>query len=409
CDEALWLDRGQVRSIGSADAVLREYLAETTTTHGDAVFVAGKPPDPLSISRGPARLISVETIDERGTPERHFQSRQVVGIRVQLEAETDLDQVAVGVAIHRADGVYLTATSTGAAGQIGRLSAGTASVMCSLGSLPVAAAEYTISAALWIAGKPVHRLSQASHFAVRPPRQDQAGLLVLEPTWSSNGSIELDRTLARVAVPAGISAVALDLPSDTAHPPSGHPNGTKSATSTSIAAPASIVLTGTGGSGASATVIPGRPEDQMQAEDAFRFRWRPAPVRLTMGQGEDEFLGAGWYAPEDWPPVIRWTHRRASVFLTQDEWTTSVGITMCRPQHGEEVVGGRIYVDGRLVGEFQSASPSLEPFTFPLEPIPHRREVEVVVEVDAPVPAAEVGGAGDSRVLGIAVREVWLE
>jgi ABC-type polysaccharide/polyol phosphate transport system ATPase subunit len=394
CDEALWLDRGQVRSAGPADVVLQEYLAETATGHGEALSVAGRPVDPLESSFGPARLLAIETVDEHGMPERHFECRQSVGVRVHLEADVPVEQVAVGVAIHRADGVYLSGTSTGATGQLGRLDEGKATATCWLGELPVSAAEYTLSAALWIAGTPVHRLSQAGRFAVRPPRHDQAGLLVLKPCWTSSGALGLTEAPANLTVPTAMPATML----------------ARDGRQDALVDPVEVVPGSLNGARALTGVIrPGRPEDQMQAEEAFRFRWRPAPARLTMGGGEDEFLGPGWYAPEDWPPIIRWTHRRASAFLTQDEWTSSIGVIMCRPRHHDEVVGGRLLVEGRVVGEFQLASPSLEPFTFSLEPVLGRKEVEISIEVDAPVPAEVIGGDGDRRVLGVAVREVWLE
>ena len=54
-------------------------------------------------------------------------------------------------------------------------------------------------------------------------------------------------------------------------------------------------------------------------------------------------------------------------YLTQDEWTSTVGVTMCRPQHGAGVATGRLLVGGRLAGRFELAVPALEPFTFPVE------------------------------------------
>src|SRR5687768_12786683 len=104
-------------------------------------------------------------------------------------------------------------------------------------------------------------------------------------------------------------------------------------------------------------------------------RWRPAPARLTKGPVEAEFLGFGWYPPEDWPPVVRWTAASATAYLTQDQWTSAVGVAMCRPHHGAEAVRGRVLVGGRVAATFELASPAIEPFTFPLEPISSPREV----------------------------------
>jgi hypothetical protein len=141
----------------------------------------------------------------------------------------------------------------------------------------------------------------------------------------------------------------------------------------------------------------------------FHARWRRAPSRLTMGQGEDEFLGPGWYPPEDWPPRVRWTTERAIAYLTQDQSTSAVGVTMGRPQHEAGVTTGRLYVGGHLAGRFELATPALEPFTFPVDPLETAKEVEVVLQIDQPIRPATAGRNDDQRSLGVAVCEIWLE
>jgi hypothetical protein len=156
-------------------------------------------------------------------------------------------------------------------------------------------------------------------------------------------------------------------------------------------------------------VVEGKWTDQALPEGGFRARWGRAPARLAMGERDDEFLGAGWYPPEDWPPKVRWTAARAVAYLTQDEWMTSVGITMCRPQHDSQPTTGQLRVNGRVVGRFEAANPALEPFTFPLEPVDAAQEVEVAVEIAIPIQPAAAGASDDRRVLGVAVHELWLE
>src|SRR5439155_2272721 len=116
--------------------------------------------DPLAVPRGPLELLAVEMVDQSGRPERHFRSGQAAGVRVRLRAEEPLDGVVVGVALHRADGLYLSGTSTRATGHAARIAAGEAEVICWLGALPLPAAEYTLSAAVWLGDRPlpVHRL-----------------------------------------------------------------------------------------------------------------------------------------------------------------------------------------------------------------------------------------------------------
>ncbi len=183
----------------------------------------------------------------------------------------------------------------------------------------------------------------------------------------------------------------------------------------------------------------------------FHGRFLPAPSRLTVGGGEDEFLGPGWHAPEDWPPAIRWTgwidedggslgssvdagtlsadpayapyppldggkvggRRRlpvGTVFLTQDEWATALGVTLCRPHaraDDADPVIVTIRVDGGPVGRLTLGAALLEPYTFPIEPVDTPREITVTIEVERPVLLDPAGT--DRRILGVAVREVWVE
>ena len=170
CDEAIWLDGGFVRASGPAGDVLAEYLA-ATATRGDAISVPGRTADPLAVPRGPVTLLGVETLTESGAPERHFVTGEPVGVRVRFRAARDTANVSIGVGLHRADGLYLSGTSTAAGGHAGRVTEGEGEAVCWLGPLPLAAAEYTVSAAVWTdtPQTPDHRLSQAARFAIRPP------------------------------------------------------------------------------------------------------------------------------------------------------------------------------------------------------------------------------------------------
>jgi hypothetical protein len=328
--------------------------------------------------------------------ERHFRSGQQLGIRVRYSADQPLEDVSIGVAIHRADGLYLAGTSTGACGAATTAAVGEGEATCWLGPLPLPAAEYAVSAQAWLGSNPVHRLSQAFRFAVRPPRTEQAGALVLAPRWEQAGA----RALETPAF-AGVAAAGI--------------NGASTAPTRGVAVSSGGFSSRDGGPTQVAPppgFIPGSPDDQALPANGFYARWRPAPGGIVMGEGEDEFLGPGWYPPEDWPPRVRWTSRRAVVFLTQPDWASTVVVTMCRPQHEARAAHGRVLVDGHLAGAFELASPTLEPLSFTLEPIDAAREVEIAIEVENPLEPATDGGrsaSDDRRLLGIAVHTIALE
>jgi len=128
-----------------------------------------------------------------------------------------------------------------------------------------------------------------------------------------------------------------------------------------------------------------------------------------MGQGEDEFLGEGWYTVEDWPPRVRWTAQRATLFLTQEPQMATLSLALCRPLHEAHPARGRVLVNGQEVGRFEAAAPYFQEFTYTLPPAVARRIVTVTLEVEQVVVPRERGWAEDRRELGVAVREVWLE
>ncbi len=383
CDEAIWLDQGKVRAAGTAVDVLRQYLA-TTGTHGAGIVTEGPPPDPHGVARGPVALRGVRVVavtpdaapvsrggDGVGTlsggvdPEVDApreartanRTRLAPGdaweIRVRYEADVAVPGVAFGVAVHREGGTYVMGVGSGLRHD---LPAGPGEVVVTTGSMPIAPGLYGVSAGLWLDGAspddgdpPDHRLSRATTVDISVPGYASGGIVAPSVTWS--------------------------------------------------VAP----LTGGGGEAR-------RAHANIGGTGAFRGRFVPAPPRLVMGANEDEFLGPGWHAPEDWPPAIRWCAPKATAFLTQSEWATALGVTLCRPHARPDdaaPAGVTIRVDGEEVGRLVLGAALLEPYTFPVVPLDAPREITVTIEVDRAVlldPAS-----GDTRRLGVAVREVWVE
>ena len=383
CDEAIWLDQGRVRAAGTAVDVLRQYLA-TTGTHGAGIVTEGPPPDPHGVARGPVALRGVRVVavtpdaapvsrggdgvgtlsggvdPEVDTPREARtanRTRLAPGdaweIRVRYEADVAVPGVAFGVAVHREGGTYVMGVGSGLRHD---LPAGPGEVVVTTGSMPIAPGLYGVSAGLWLDGAspddgdpPDHRLSRATTVDISVPGYASGGIVAPSVTWS--------------------------------------------------VAP----LTGGGGEAR-------RAHANIGGTGAFRGRFVPAPPRLVMGANEDEFLGPGWHAPEDWPPAIRWCAPKATAFLTQSEWATALGVTLCRPHARPDdaaPVGVTIRVDGEEVGRLVLGAALLEPYTFPVVPLDAPREITVTIEVDRAVlldPAS-----GDTRRLGVAVREVWVE
>lgn len=418
CDDAVWLERGKVQAAGPALDVLRAYLA-TTTTHGAGVVPEGPPADPYATPRGPIALTGVDLLEKGEGTQTPFRGARTVRapgdewrMRLRYSVSEPVSGVSFGVAVHRDGGTYVLGAGTSGARH--DLPVGDGAVIVTTEGLPLAPGLYSVSAGLWLDGAspedgdpPDHRLTRAASVAVETPRILTAGLLAPRLAWEWPED-------ARIRT----------------GPPKSHP-----------IAPDENAL----------RLAPSLPTPEPRMGRGFHGRFLPAPSRLTVGGGEDEFLGPGWHAPEDWPPAIRWTgwidedggslgssvdagaspadpayapyppldagavdgRRRlpvGTVFLTQDEWATALGVTLCRPHaraDDADPVIVTIRVDGGPVGRLTLGAALLEPYTFPIEPVDTPREITVTIEVERPVLLDPAGT--DRRILGVAVREVWVE
>ena len=418
CDDAVWLERGKVQAAGPALDVLRAYLA-TTTTHGAGVVPEGPPADPYATPRGPIALTGVDLLEKGEGTQTPFRGARTVRapgdawrMRLRYSVSEPVSGVSFGVAVHRDGGTYVLGAGTSGARH--DLPVGDGAVIVTTEGLPLASGLYSVSAGLWLDGAspedgdpPDHRLTRAASVAVETPRILTAGLLAPRLAWEWPEDARIRTGLSQP------------------HPIAPDENALR--------------------------LAPSLPTPEPRMGRGFHGRFLPAPSRLTVGGGEDEFLGPGWHAPEDWPPAIRWTgwidedvgslgssvdagtlsvdpayatyspldagavvgKRRlpvGTVFLTQDEWATALGVTLCRPHaraDDADPVIVTIRVDGGPVGRLTLGAALLEPYTFPIEPVDTPREITVTIEVERPVLLDPAGT--DRRILGVAVREVWVE
>lgn len=388
CDDAIWLERGQVQAMGPALDVLRAYLA-TTATHEAGVVSEGPPPDPYGTARGPIALTGVDllgpddridrpriwsatTSSDRTQAPTDMRASVAVGepwrIRIHYRAIAPVGNVAFGFGVHRDGGLSILGAGSGENRY--NLPVGEGSVIVTSGPMTLAPGFYSVSSGLWLDGSEPARGDPPDHRLVRA-----APVVVRGATFSTSGVIS--PVLQWEVYPA-----------QSPHPT---PGITTVTTSTDLAQTISSSKHG-------------------RLAGGFHGRFRLAPARVTIGSGDDEFLGPGWYPPEEWPPVIRWCAPGSTVVLTQDEWATVLGITLCRPHampDDASPVTVTILVDSMPIGRLVLGAALLEPYTFPIEPVALSREVVVQIDVDRPVRLDPLGT--DDRLLGVAVREVWVE
>ncbi|MEQ1756821.1 MAG: ABC transporter ATP-binding protein [Vicinamibacterales bacterium] len=206
CDEALWLDSGQVRAQGDPRRVIDAYLLDVAAAEEQqmASTVAkpapqapvDEPPDMFQAVQGrwgsrEAEISGVEFLDAEGTPSHVFASGSSMQIRFQVRSSQPLEDVAVGIGIFASDGVCCYGTNTlidGAAP--GRLD-GTGVASFSVPRLDLVEGSYKIDVAVHRSnGAPYDYHRQLYTIRVHSGRKE-VGVYRPDHSWSCTGALQI--------------------------------------------------------------------------------------------------------------------------------------------------------------------------------------------------------------------------
>jgi lipopolysaccharide transport system ATP-binding protein len=107
-DEVWWLQGGSVRAKGDPDEVLRTYLrAELRASTG-----AQRIPGAMRRGDGRARLLAIETLNERDEPVSVWHSGETARVRVSVRFDTEVADPVVGMMIRTRIGMEVYGTNT---------------------------------------------------------------------------------------------------------------------------------------------------------------------------------------------------------------------------------------------------------------------------------------------------------
>ena len=349
CDEVLWIDVGSVRMHGPPDTVINAYLSEARQRGDLQVAVSSRALPPLEDTRQ----------ERRGNGEVVIDS-----VTVTDEAGTPVIEVASGASVQ----IRIAYTALNA----------------------IAAASVGIG---------VHR---ADGVFVAGSHSAADGTTVT----LTKGEGEIVCTLPNMPLHTGDFDISVGFwPADNWRNPFDLWKGV----ARFVVVPNKAVQTGmlsvnptwqTDGAG---TLVPSN--DPAPAA----VPWNPVPDHVVMGHQEEEFLGEGWYPVENWPPHVRWTARRAGLYLRKEGAAQLLGIAMCRPHHTGDPINGRILVEGESIGDFLITTPDFERYLLPLQSHGNGQIVQIEIVVDETMRSPKAEETRDNRELGVAVREIWLE
>ncbi len=363
CDQALWLEQGDIKSVGSPDRVIYDYLDDLRRKEGVALdekhrhlrYELEEQQLENRWGSGEVEIYDVQLLGEDGEEKHVYQTGDTMIIRLYYEVKESVTDLTFGVGIHRDDGLHIHATNTLAQQVRYDARVGKGVVELEYGELPLSTGTYAVSVGVWSSDKwrlPYDMHSQMYQFSVWGAEDE--GLIALPHRWLDGQPLD---TSGKLEV-------------DTSPPKLGGIEG-------------------------------GRVLGSLKFERL--------PTHVLMGENDEHCLDGGWHEVEDWPPKVRWTEKRASLFLMPDGSASRLSMIAWCPQPALTPQSGRVYVDGRVVGKFDLTDAGPQTFSFRLPQPNTSRPVKVTIEVKRTLIPAEVGLGEDRRELGVAVQEVWTD
>jgi ABC-type polysaccharide/polyol phosphate transport system ATPase subunit len=212
CDRAILIERGKMAAEGTSTEVTGRYRhmigdlqdAERIATGGAVVDLEDRRPGENRWGSGEVRIRAVRLLRSNGEQHVNFTSDEPMTIRIEVEAFRDVDDLVLGIGLHRGDGSVVAGTNTHIARvTIPPISAGQRLLL-----------DYAMPRLLLLGG--TYRLTLAAHpslDAVTYDRLDQAFEFRVTDDTGRDGIFELGGRWA-VGVPrsqaAGIESVERD-------------------------------------------------------------------------------------------------------------------------------------------------------------------------------------------------------
>lgn len=357
CDQAIWLEEGEIKSRGVPDKVIYDYLDDLRREEDIALdekhrhlrYELEEQQLENRWGSGEVEIYEVQLLDGDGEEKHVYRTGDTMTIRLYYEVKEPVADLTFGVGIHRDDGLHLHATNTLAEKVRYDAKVGEGVVALEYTELPLSTGTYSVSVGVWPGDKwqlPYDMHSRMYEFSVWGAEDE--GLIVLPHRWL-------------------------------------------------------------GGQPLAASVEEASRESPMS--------WERLPTHVLMGENDAHCLDSGWHEVEDWPvlspaeglPKARWTKKRASLLLMPDGSARRLHMIAWCPQPALTPQSGRVYVDGRVVGRFELSDADPRTFSFRLPEPNTNKPIKVTIEMKRTLVPAEAGVGEDRRELGVAVQEIWTD
>lgn len=182
CDEAVWLENGEMKAYGKADEVADSYLGKVQVEKQ-----AQEEADPES-KWTKVRITGLELLDSAGAPSRRVRTGEQVTFRLFYEAHEPVPKPVFSFSFHTPDGVLVSGPNTLEAKVSVDKIEGSGTVDMRVDRLMLLLGDYDLSAEC-VNETVTHsydRRHRDLRFMVRPgdPHETYGGLVSLDPRWS---------------------------------------------------------------------------------------------------------------------------------------------------------------------------------------------------------------------------------
>ncbi len=183
CDQAMWLDHGEVQAIGPAREVVDKYIAAVNRAEARSGEVEErKGLDLVRMGSGQIKVVDVEVIDGAGEPAGFFISGEPGGLRLHFQSDEEMRDVKFALAFFNQAGIIVTGPHSGQAG-VFDVPAGTGHMDFIADPVLLSPGTYKLSTMLISSGSWVDGLDRAFQIRVRTGEISPTGLMLMPGRW----------------------------------------------------------------------------------------------------------------------------------------------------------------------------------------------------------------------------------
>jgi ABC-type polysaccharide/polyol phosphate transport system ATPase subunit len=182
CDDVAWLDKGNIREIGSASKVVDDYVDEVHSERSQVTEEGG-----TRWGSGEGCVERIELVDANLTPTARVRTGDRVTFRLHYNTQEPIPKPVFGMDLHRVDGIHVTGPNTRDADQVPDKIDGRGLVEFTIDRLLLLPGTYDVTTALFDVNglKIIDHHTRAFRFDVEAgdPRE-VAGVVSLGGRWN---------------------------------------------------------------------------------------------------------------------------------------------------------------------------------------------------------------------------------